>query len=92
MTENGAAFKDELRDGLVDDERREAYFREHIAATRDALAQGVPVDAYFAWSLMDNFEWASGYEKRFGLIHVDYDTLQRTPKRSAKWYQRFLKA
>ena len=92
VTENGAAFKDEMRDGLVDDERREAYFREHIAATRDALAQGVPVDAYFAWSLMDNFEWASGYEKRFGLIHVDYDTLQRTPKRSAKWYQQFLKA
>ncbi|MFM2239098.1 MAG: Beta-glucosidase, partial [Pseudomonadota bacterium] len=92
VTENGAAFKDELRDGQVDDERRESYFREHIAATRDALAQGVPVDAYFAWSLMDNFEWASGYEKRFGLVHVDYDTLQRTPKRSAKWYQQFLKA
>jgi beta-glucosidase len=92
VTENGAAFKDEMVDGQVDDERRESYLREHIRATHDAMAQGVPVDAYFAWSLMDNFEWASGYEKRFGLIHVDYPSLKRTPKRSAKWYQQFLKA
>ena len=91
VTENGAAFKDEMLDGEVNDERREAYLREHIRATRDAMDHGAPVDAYFAWSLMDNFEWASGYEKRFGLIHVDYATLQRTPKRSAKWYQHFLK-
>lgn len=92
VTENGAAFKDELVGGGVDDARREAYLRDHILATRHALEQGVPVDAYFAWSLLDNFEWASGYEKRFGLVHVDYSTLQRTPKRSAKWYQQFLKA
>jgi beta-glucosidase len=90
VTENGAAFKDVLADGRVDDERREAYLREHILATKAALDQGVPVDAYFAWSLMDNFEWASGYEKRFGLVHVDYQTLKRTPKRSALWYQQFL--
>jgi beta-glucosidase len=54
--------------------------------------QGVPVTAYFAWSLMDNFEWASGYAKRFGLVYVDYATQQRIPKRSARWYSRFLKA
>jgi beta-glucosidase len=54
------------------------------------MEQGVPVDAYFAWSLLDNFEWASGYEKRFGLVHVDYQTLKRTPKRSALWYRQFL--
>jgi beta-glucosidase len=91
VTENGAAFKDVLEQGAVDDERRESYLQRHILATQEALRQGVPVDAYFAWSLMDNFEWASGYEKRFGLVHVDYATLARTPKRSALWYQHFLK-
>jgi len=90
VTENGAAFKDEFVDGQVNDERREAYLRDHIQATLDARAMGVPVDAYFAWSLMDNFEWASGFEKRFGLVHVDYTTQKRTPKRSALWYQKFL--
>jgi beta-glucosidase len=65
--------------------------REHIRATLDAIERGVPVDAYFAWSLLDNFEWSSGYAKRFGLIYVDYDTLHRIPKRSAKWYGQFLK-
>jgi beta-glucosidase len=92
VTENGAAFKDEMVDGAVDDERRESYLRKHILATHRARELGVPVDAYFAWSLMDNFEWASGYEKRFGLVHVDYATQKRTPKRSAHWYQQFLKA
>ncbi len=92
VTENGAAFKDHIVDGRVDDDRREAYLIQHILATRQALDAGVPVDAYFAWSLMDNFEWASGYEKRFGLVHVDYQTLKRTPKRSALWYQQFLGA
>jgi beta-glucosidase len=90
VTENGAAFKDVVHGGQVDDVRREAYFQSHILATLKAREQGVPVDAYFAWSLMDNFEWASGYEKRFGLIHVDYATQQRTFKRSARWYQQFL--
>ena len=92
VTENGAAFKDELCEGEVRDERRLAYLRDHIQATREARDQGVPVDAYFAWSLLDNFEWASGYEKRFGLVHVDYATQKRTPKHSARWYQQFLKA
>jgi len=56
----------------------------------DALAQGVPMAGYMVWSLMDNFEWASGYAKRFGIVHVDYTTQRRTPKDSARWYQRFL--
>jgi beta-glucosidase len=90
VTENGAAFKDELVGGVVNDELRLAYIRDHIAATQDAMAQGVPVGAYFAWSLMDNFEWASGYAKRFGLVHVDFDTQKRTLKNSALWYQNFL--
>ena len=91
VTENGAAFKDDCLNGEVNDERRESYLREHIRATLDAIERGVPVDAYFAWSLLDNFEWSSGYAKRFGLIYVDYDTLHRIPKRSAKWYGQFLK-
>jgi beta-glucosidase len=90
VTENGAAFKDQLVNGVVDDAQRLAYIRDHIAATHDAMATGVPVGAYFAWSLMDNFEWASGYAKRFGLVHVNFETQQRTFKNSALWYQKFL--
>jgi beta-glucosidase len=90
VTENGAAFKDQLVNGVVDDAQRVAYISDHIAATHNAMAKGVPVGAYFAWSLMDNFEWASGYAKRFGLVHVDFETQQRTFKNSALWYQNFL--
>ena len=90
VTENGAAFKDQMINGVVDDAQRLAYIRDHIAATHDAMATGVPVGAYFAWSLMDNFEWASGYAKRFGLVYVDFETQQRTFKNSALWYQKFL--
>jgi beta-glucosidase len=79
-----------LVNGVVDDAQRLAYIRDHIAATHAAISQGVPVGAYFAWSLMDNFEWASGYAKRFGLVHVDFETQQRTFKNSALWYQKFL--
>ena len=90
VTENGAAFKDQMINGVIDDAQRLAYIRDHIAATHAAIQQGVPVGAYFAWSLMDNFEWASGYAKRFGLIHVDFETQKRTLKNSALWYQKFL--
>ena len=90
VTENGSAFKDQVIDGEVNDPQRLAYLRDHIAATYEAMAQGVPVEAYFAWSLMDNFEWASGYAKRFGLVHVDFATQKRTFKNSALWYQNFL--
>lgn len=91
VTENGAAFDDEVSaDGAVRDPGRIAYYRGHLAAVRDALRQGIPVTGYFAWSLLDNFEWAYGYSKRFGLVHVDYESLARTPKDSARWYQAFL--
>jgi beta-glucosidase len=90
VTENGAAFDDELRDGRVHDAARTDYLSRHIDAVADAIAQGVPMAGYMVWSLMDNFEWASGYEKRFGIVHVDYATQQRTLKDSALWYRGFL--
>lgn len=92
VTENGGAFKDDrVVDGRVQDDDRTAYLREHIAAVARAMAQGVPMAGYMVWSLMDNFEWASGYLKRFGIVHVDYATQARTPKASADWYRDFLK-
>ncbi len=92
VTENGGAFKDSaIAQGRVQDDDRIAYLRDHIGAVADAMRQGVPMAGYMVWSLMDNFEWASGYLKRFGIVHVDYDTLARTPKASAEWYRQFLK-
>ncbi|MFJ7625188.1 GH1 family beta-glucosidase [Streptomyces sp. NPDC097595] len=88
VTENGAAFDDTVAgDGAVHDVRRTAYLRDHIAAVARARAAGADVRGYFAWSLMDNFEWAEGYRKRFGLIRVDYATQQRIIKDSAHWYR-----
>jgi beta-glucosidase len=88
ITENGAAF-DDLPDpsGFVADHDRTAYLSAHIAAVAAARQQGADVRGYFAWSLMDNFEWSYGYAKRFGLVHVDYETQVRTPKQSALWYR-----
>jgi beta-glucosidase len=86
VTENGAAFADELVDGRVDDEDRVAFLDAHLRACRDAIGSGVPLKGYFAWSLMDNFEWAWGYSKRFGITYVDYATQARIPKRSGRWY------
>ncbi|HEX7005176.1 MAG TPA: family 1 glycosylhydrolase, partial [Trueperaceae bacterium] len=88
ITENGAAYPDRLVGGKVDDRERIAYLDGHIRAVEQALAAGVPVKGYFAWSLLDNFEWAHGFEKRFGLVHVDYVSQERTLKESAKWYGR----
>jgi beta-glucosidase len=90
VTENGGAFKDPLVAGQVHDTDRTDYLRTHIAAVADAMDQGVPMAGYMVWSLMDNFEWASGYEKRFGIVHVDYATQKRTPKDSALWYRSFV--
>jgi beta-glucosidase len=70
----------------VHDDRRIAYYDAHLRAVAAAMEQGVEVHGYFAWSLLDNFEWAWGYSQRFGIVHVDYDTLVRTPKDSAFWY------
>ena len=91
VKENGAAFKDQLLAGRVHDAARTDYIARHIAAVGQALQQGVPMAGYMVWSLMDNFEWASGYEKRFGIVHVDYSTQQRTLKDSALWYADFLR-
>jgi beta-glucosidase len=88
ITENGAAFYDPPRPigGRVDDPLRVHYFREHLRAAYDAIEEGVDLRGYFAWSLFDNFEWSLGYAKRFGLVHIDYETQQRTPKASARFY------
>ncbi|MFF2078241.1 GH1 family beta-glucosidase [Kitasatospora sp. NPDC058162] len=87
VSENGAAFHDTVApDGSVHDPERTAYLRGHLDAVADAIAAGADVRGYYLWSLLDNFEWAYGYDKRFGIVHVDYDTLVRTPKSSAHWY------
>jgi beta-glucosidase len=90
VTENGGAFKEEKRETSVHDPLRTNYIARHIAAVADAIRQGVRMEGYMVWSLLDNFEWASGYEKRFGIVHVDYATQQRTLKNSAIWYKNFL--
>ena len=90
VTENGAAFDDEVTDGSVDDAERTAFVRDHVAATLDAHERGIDVRGYFYWSLLDNYEWAWGYGKRFGLVRVDYDTQKRTPKRSGREYARII--
>lgn len=87
ITENGCAFDDTWVDGRVDDSARVRYFEGYVEACRDALASGVRLLGYFPWSFLDNFEWASGYSKRFGLHHVDFATGTRTPKASAHWYR-----
>lgn len=87
VTENGAAFDDQPdASGRVEDENRRTFFRDYIASAHSALESGVPFRGYFAWSLLDNFEWAEGYTKRFGIVRVDFETQERTPKRSADWY------
>ena len=93
ITENGAAFPDTVDpDGRVRDDRRVAYLARHIAAVGEALAAGVPVSGYHVWSLLDNFEWSLGYSRRFGLVHVDFETQRRTGKDSAAWYARLIAA
>ncbi|MEV7199561.1 GH1 family beta-glucosidase [Streptomyces griseoluteus] len=87
VTENGSSFPDRVGpDGTVDDPERRAYLESHLAACASATAKGAPLAGYFAWSLMDNFEWAYGYDKRFGLFHVDYATQARTIKASGRRY------
>jgi beta-glucosidase len=91
ITENGAAF-DDVRNGdpVVEDPRRIDYLRRHLAEIARAIGDGVDVRGYFPWSLLDNFEWEQGYSKRFGLVYVDYATLERVPKQSALWYRDFI--
>ncbi|MEL6889554.1 MAG: GH1 family beta-glucosidase, partial [Pseudomonadota bacterium] len=82
VTENGMAAHDQIANGAIEDADRIAFVSDHLDAVQKAIAAGVPVHGYFLWSLMDNYEWAFGYEKRFGAVHVDFETLQRTPKAS----------
>jgi len=91
ITENGCAYADMPNEaGEVTDQRRQDFYASYLEECANAIDKGVNLKGYFAWSFMDNFEWASGYEKRFGLHYVDFDTLKRTPKQSAKWFKRML--
>ena len=93
VTENGATFPDRVGiDGSVEDLERRDYLRRHVAALADARDAGVPVDAYFVWSLLDNFEWGEGYAHRFGIVHVDFATQRRRMKASGLWYRDLLRA
>jgi beta-glucosidase len=88
ITENGAAYGDvRVHDGSVHDPERTAYLQSHIDAVRRAAEAGVPMKGYFVWSFLDNFEWSLGYSKRFGIVYVDYPTLERVPKDSFYWYR-----
>jgi beta-glucosidase len=92
ITENGASYDDPptAANGRVDDPQRTAYLKAHLAALRRAVGDGVRVERYFVWSLLDNFEWEWGYDKRFGIVHVDFETQRRTPKDSALWYRDYI--
>lgn len=92
ITENGAAFRDEVHNGRVEDTLRLEYLRQHFIQAHRAIQDGVPLKGYFVWSLMDNFEWTYGYSKRFGIVYVDYGTQQRIWKDSARWYQQVIAA
>ena len=91
VTESGAAFADHWDgDGTVHDQQRIDYLRAHIQTVANVIRLGVPVKGYFVWSFLDNFEWAEGYRKRFGLFYVDYPTQRRIIKDSGRWYASFV--
>ena len=94
VTENGAAFYDPptASGPMLEDPLRVDYFQGHLRAAARALEQGVDLRGYFAWSLLDNFEWNHGYSKRFGIVHVDYETQRRTPKASARFYAEVIRS
>jgi beta-glucosidase len=94
ITENGAAFADPERSGdePMEDPLRVSYLREHLRAARTAIEEGIDLRGYFAWSLLDNLEWTHGFSKRFGLIHVDFDSLQRSWKQSARFYREVIES
>lgn len=91
VTENGASYHDVVSlDGSVEDGARTDYIRRHLIAMHEAMEEGAPVEGYFLWSLLDNFEWANGYSSRFGIVHVDYATQKRTVKRSGAFFSRVM--
>jgi beta-glucosidase len=92
ITESGCAYNMEPdENGVVDDQPRIDYLESHLNAVATAIHRGVDVRGYYSWSLMDNFEWAEGYTKRFGIVHVDYSTQKRVLKDSAKWYREVIR-
>jgi beta-glucosidase len=91
VTENGTCVPDRLENGHVHDQQRIDYFKDHLAAVLKAKREGVNVNGYFVWSPTDNFEWDKGFRPRFGLVYIDFNTLQRTMKDSGRWFQEFLK-
>jgi len=91
ITENGCSADDPVTDGRIDDADRVMYLRNYIGQAQRATAEGLPLAGYFLWSLMDNFEWADGYGKRFGLHYVDFKTQARIPKLSAAWYRELIR-
>lgn len=92
VTENGAAFKDTLKNGEINDKRRTRFLKEYLGSVLKAKREGANIKGYFIWSFTDNFEWAEGFRPRFGLVHVDFKTQKRTVKNSGKWYSNFLKS
>jgi len=86
LTENGCAFPDELVDGEVHDQQRIDFLTQYLGECHRAIDKGINLGGYFVWSFLDNFEWALGYSRRFGVHYVDFETRKRTPKASAKWY------
>ena len=93
ITENGAAYPDTVGpDGRIRDDHRVQYLAGHVGAAADALAAGVPLTGYHVWSALDNYEWSLGYTRRFGLVHVDFESQRRTLKDSADWYGRLIAA
>lgn len=91
ITENGFACNDKVENGEVNDFDRLDYYKQYLEACHEAIAKGIKLKGYFAWSLFDNFEWASGYTVRFGINYIDYNTLERIPKASAKWFCKIIK-
>jgi len=91
ITENGSFYKDVLKNGVINDTERIAYFQQHLQAVLKAKKEGVNIKGYFAWTLMDNFEWSEGYNARFGLVQVDFKTQLRTIKNSGYWWRDFLR-
>jgi beta-glucosidase len=93
ITECGCAWDDQVDDrGEVDDFARIEFMRSHLRGVEQALEEGIPIRGFFLWSLLDNFEWAHGFSRRFGIVHVNFETLKRTPKASARWYARHIAA
>ena len=92
MTENGSAEPEPFLELALQDYGRQKYLEDYLRACAEAIEEGVDLQGYFAWSLLDNFEWQFGYQRRFGLVRVDFDTQVRTPKLSAEWYRQTIRA